>query len=138
MSQARECFGASGLSFLLCSWTLDLKMLVPFYLGLSIKRCKMKRLFGRIMTLICAVGWLEWGGWGLLWGAKIPFLPHETRPDVAFEMKGFMFRVDEVYYGLVMTGKPLDSPVLSWLLFVCAVVFSVLAFSRYDLWNTKR
>ena len=32
MSRARECYGASGLSFLLASWTLDLKMLAPFYL----------------------------------------------------------------------------------------------------------
>jgi len=33
MSQARECFGAGGLSLLLTSWALDLKMLAPFYLG---------------------------------------------------------------------------------------------------------
>ena len=33
MSQARKCFGASGLSFLLASWTLGLKMLALFYLG---------------------------------------------------------------------------------------------------------
>ena len=98
----------------------------------------MRRFLDRIGVFACGLLCWSIGGWGLLWGAKIPFLPHETRPDVAFEMKGFMFRVDEVYYGLVMTGKPLDSPVLSWLLFVCAVVFSVLAFSRYDLWNTKR
>jgi len=31
MSQARECFGASGLSLLLGSWALDLKMLALFY-----------------------------------------------------------------------------------------------------------
>jgi hypothetical protein len=33
MSQAHKCFGAGGLSFLLASWTLDLKMLAPFILG---------------------------------------------------------------------------------------------------------
>ena len=33
MSQAHRCFGASGLSLLLVCWALDLKMLVPFFIG---------------------------------------------------------------------------------------------------------
>ena len=43
MSQARKCFGASGLSFFLDSWTLGLKMLALFYLGKG-KDCKEIRM----------------------------------------------------------------------------------------------
>ena len=32
MSQARECFGAGDLSFLLNGWTGGLKMLAPFFI----------------------------------------------------------------------------------------------------------
>ena len=46
MSQAHKCFGASGLSLLLGSWALDLKMLVPFLFGAKVLNCtniKIKR-----------------------------------------------------------------------------------------------
>ena len=43
MSQARECFGAGGLSLLLASWVLDLKMLAPFYFRGALERENMKK-----------------------------------------------------------------------------------------------
>ena len=43
MSQARECFGAGGLSLLLASWVLDLKMLAPFYFRGALEREEMKK-----------------------------------------------------------------------------------------------
>ena len=44
MSRARECFGAGGLSFLLDSWTGDLKMLAPFlFLGGALEGEEMKK-----------------------------------------------------------------------------------------------
>ena len=95
----------------------------------------MRRFLDRIGVFACGLLCWSIGGWGLLWGAKIPFLPNETRPDVVFESKGFMFRMDEVYYGFCMMGKPFDSPVLSWLLLVGAIILIVVAFLP---WNRYR
>ena len=48
MSQARKCFGASGLSLLLDSWALDLKMLALFVWGSKKER-------NMVMNKICSV-----------------------------------------------------------------------------------
>ena len=51
MSQARKCFGASGLSLLPSRWALDLKMLALFYFGAG-KRTQMKDQFQEIKAEI--------------------------------------------------------------------------------------
>ena len=70
MSQARKCFGASGLSFLLCSWTLDLKMLVPFYLGAKHKKVQDEKIIRTYNdTNLC--GRLAGMGWmGIVMGSE--------------------------------------------------------------------
>ena len=71
MSQARECFGAGGLSLLLRRWALDLKMLAPFYLGQEdCDEFKMKPVKIILHSLFIIYGlWIIWSN-----GIRYPYL----------------------------------------------------------------
>jgi hypothetical protein len=87
---------------------------------------------GRIIgTLILAgIGWalFYFGSWHLIFGKKIDlFLQYLStgklkQQNVILESDGFVFRINEKYFGFVKDGHFFDSPVIQWTMLILSIV----------------
>lgn len=86
---------------------------------------------GRIVgTLILAgVGWalFYFGSWHLILGKKINlFLQYLStgqlkQQSVILEGDGFLFRINEKYFGFVKDGRFFDSPLIQWIMLILSI-----------------
>jgi len=94
----------------------------------------MKRMIGRVIMFAFGIGCLCNSGWRFVLGESSEFLMYYGQ-DFVWNKLGILFRVDNVYYGICMTGKPIDSPVLSWVLLGAGLGTIVMAFASKNYWD---
>ena len=83
-----------------------------------------------VITLILAgIGWalFHFGGWRLIFGRKMSLIFASLFPEklkdqgFILESDGFVFRINEKYYGFLKDGGTFDSPVIQWIMLILAL-----------------
>jgi len=87
---------------------------------------------GRIIgaLILAGIGWalFYFGSWHLILGMKIDlFLQYLStgqlkQQSVILEGDGFLFRINEKYFGFVRDGHFFDSPVIQWIMLILTIV----------------
>ena len=70
-----------------------------------------------IFMTVIGVGAFYGGGWEVAWGAT-----RASGEALVVDASRLLIRVNSGYYGIVQTDRFFDSPVLSWILLVVAVL----------------
>ena len=92
---------------------------------------------GRIVVslILAGIGWalFHFGSWHLVFGEKISILLQYLSfgkfkaQNFILDEYGFIFRINEKYYGFVKDGHFFDSPFLQWIMLVFAIGAFILA-----------
>jgi hypothetical protein len=88
-------------------------------------------LGGRVIVslILAGIGWalFFFGSWHLVFGKKISLMLQYLSSgnlkvqNFILEEDGFVFRINEKYYGFVKDGRFFDSPVLQWIMLILAL-----------------
>lgn len=94
-------------------------------------------LWGRIIAsiVIGGVGWalFYFGSWSLVLGKKINiFLQYLStgqlkQQSFILESSGFVFRINENYYGFIRNERFFDSPLIQWIMLILSIGVFILA-----------
>ncbi|HNY62108.1 MAG TPA: hypothetical protein PLH70_00225 [Bacteroidales bacterium] len=91
---------------------------------------------GRIIGFIIVVGiglaLFYFGSWHLILGIEIDAFLHylytgQFESSVILDPDGFLFRINEKYYGFVKDGHFFDSPLLQWIMLFLSMIAFIMS-----------
>ena len=94
----------------------------------SVSSPNAEKIGGFVIAMILSPAIIYGCGWKIIWGAQSFLNIYKTK---AFMLKegGFAIRFNQELYGMEITHRFFDSPVVSWIGFVLAVMLFFGAFS---------